>query len=136
MPLARQTMHDEGEDIHIALWPYVKEMHHVACRHYAHEGRCHVIAVGQVMHHDELPDGLSLSKAVSLREDGLLLKGGSAIYGPDGSIVLSPQYGKRTLLMHELDLGAALPERMNLSVSGHYQRPDVFDLSVNKNRPS
>ncbi|MBT8218701.1 MAG: carbon-nitrogen hydrolase family protein, partial [Bacteroidia bacterium] len=30
MPLARQAMHDEAEDIHFALWPYVKEMHQIA----------------------------------------------------------------------------------------------------------
>ncbi|MEL6123265.1 MAG: nitrilase-related carbon-nitrogen hydrolase, partial [Bacteroidota bacterium] len=58
MPLTRQAMHDEGEDLHIALWPHVKETHHLASRHYAHEGRCHVVAVGQVMHHDELPSQL------------------------------------------------------------------------------
>jgi len=48
MPLARQAMHDVGEDIHLALWPMVKEMHLVASQQYAFEGRCYVVSVGQI----------------------------------------------------------------------------------------
>jgi len=140
MPLTRQAMHDQGEDLHIALWPYAKETHQLASRHYAHEGRCFVIAVGQVlavgqvMHVDELPSTLQLSDKVTVDENGLLLKGGSAVYGPDGATLLSPQYGKRELITIELDLSQRKQHLMNLAVSGHYQRPDVFDFKVNKNR--
>ena len=38
MPLARQALHESGEDIHVAAWPTVKEMLQVASRHYAFEG--------------------------------------------------------------------------------------------------
>ena len=134
MPLTRQSMHDEGEDIHIALWPYAKELHHVASRHYAHEGRCYTVAVGQVMEAHELPDELEISAFVELDENGMILKGGSAIYGPDGSVIIPPLYNQKKLILAELDIDAALPERMNLSVSGHYNRPDVFKLNVDKKR--
>lgn len=134
MPLARQTMHDEGEDLHIALWPYAKELHQLASRHYAHEGRCHVIAVGQVMHESELPEQLKLSDQIELPETKLILRGGCAVYGPDGSVIKTPVYDTREVIYVDLDLKKGLPERMNLSVSGHYQRDDVFDLMVNKKR--
>ena len=39
MPLARQALHDSGEEIHVALWPGVQGLHQVASRHYAFEGR-------------------------------------------------------------------------------------------------
>ena len=39
MPLTRQSLHDSGEQIHIALWPKVHEMHQIASRQYAFEGR-------------------------------------------------------------------------------------------------
>ncbi|MEO7713669.1 MAG: nitrilase-related carbon-nitrogen hydrolase, partial [Gemmatimonadaceae bacterium] len=39
MPLARQALHEQGEDVHAALWPTVHEMHQVASRQYAFEGR-------------------------------------------------------------------------------------------------
>lgn len=134
MPLTRQAMHDEGEDLHIALWPFAKELHQLASRHYAHEGRCHVIAVGQVMHESELPQQLKLSDQIEIPENKLILRGGSAVYGPDGSIIQAPVYDKREVIYVDLDLSKGLSERMNLSVSGHYQRDDVFNLAVNKSR--
>ncbi|MBA2340742.1 MAG: carbon-nitrogen hydrolase family protein, partial [Pyrinomonadaceae bacterium] len=39
MPLARQAMHTSGEHIHVAVFPTVHEMHQIASRHYAFEGR-------------------------------------------------------------------------------------------------
>lgn len=134
MPLTRQAMHDESEDIHIALWPHVKELHHVASRHYAHEGRCYVVAVGQIMHKDELPQSLTLSKQVALDEDGLVMRGGSAVYGPDGSIIVHPIINKKELILVDIELERVYGERMNLSVSGHYNRDDIFSYHINKER--
>jgi predicted amidohydrolase len=132
MPLTRQAMHEEAEDIHIALWPFVKEMHQICARQYAFEGRCHVISVGQVMSVSQLPTALDIPKG--LKPSDLVMKGGSSIYGPDGSIVLSPVIGEKKIIFQELDLSINVSEKMNLSVSGHYNRPDVFDFSVNKKR--
>lgn len=134
MPLTRQSMHDEGEDIHIGVWPYAKEMHHLASRHYAIEGRCHVVAVGQIMHKNELPNDLTISDAIDTGEDGLLMRGGSAIYDATGAPIVEPLYGERKIIFAELDLTTNTKEYMNLAVSGHYQRPDIFDLKVNKKR--
>ena len=58
MPLARQALHDSGEDIHVAAWPMVHEMHQVASRQYAFEGRCFVIASGALMRASALPSTL------------------------------------------------------------------------------
>lgn len=135
MPLARQAMHDEGEDLHIALWPFVKDMHVIASRQYAFEGRCHVVSVGQLMKTMETPKGLKLPEHLDRsNSDELVLKGGSCIIAPDGQFVLEPQYNERDIIFHELDIGQQKGEQMNLSVSGHYQRPDVFELSINKKR--
>ena len=84
-------MHDSVEDVHIALWPWVKEQNHIASRHYAIEGRCNVIAVGQLMHGDELNNLLEISDSVELADDKMILRGGSAIYGPEGDILLKAQ---------------------------------------------
>ena len=58
MPLARQAMHDSGEDVHVAVWPAVTELHQVASRHYAFEGRCFVLAAGALMRASTLPPEL------------------------------------------------------------------------------
>lgn len=133
MPLTRQAMHDEGEDIHIALWPTVKEMNIIACRQYAFEGRCHVIAVGQMMALQDTPQGLSIPDHMKITE--YAMEGGSCIISPDGQFVLEPQYNVDDTIYIELsNVDSNIPERMNLSTSGHYQRPDVFKLKVNKKR--
>ncbi len=133
MPLARQAMHDAGEDLHIALWPFAKDIHQLASRHYAIEGRCHVIAVGQMMHRSELPEGLTISENAGLTSDWLL-RGGSSIYGPQGETIMAPLYEEKQLIIQELDLSKNTAERMNLATSGHYQRYDVFGFEVDRRR--
>ncbi len=132
MPLTRQAMHDEAEDVHIALWPFVKEMHQICARQYAFEGRCHVISVGQIMEASQLPSALDIPSHLSPND--IIMKGGSSIYGPDGSIILEPVYNERKIIYQELNLNLNTPEKMNLSVSGHYNRPDIFSFEINKNR--
>ena len=135
MPLARQAMHDQSEDLHIALWPFVKEMHVIASRQYAFEGRCHVVSVGQLMKAIDTPEQLKLPDHLDRSNaDQLVLKGGSCIIKPDGQFLLEPQYNETEIISQEIDLSVGRGENMNLSVSGHYQRPDVFDLSINKKR--
>jgi len=134
MPMSRQAMHDQAEDLHIALWPFVKEANHLASRHYAIEGRCHVVAVGQVMHLNELPSQLEISESITLPKNNLLLSGGSAVYGPNGDIIQQAVYDSREMIFCELELSSNIKENMNLAVSGHYQRDDVFSLNINKVR--
>jgi predicted amidohydrolase len=129
MPLARQALHNTGEHIHLALWPRVHEMHQIASRQYAFEGRCYVIAVGQILSRSDLPDQLDYSNF-----EGDILDGGSCVIGPDGQYVLSPVHGKEALIVTDLDLAEIKKEQMTLDVSGHYQRPDIFDFSLNKER--
>ncbi|MEQ9301695.1 MAG: carbon-nitrogen hydrolase family protein [Cyclobacteriaceae bacterium] len=129
MPLSRQALHDTGEQVHLALWPKVHEMHQVASRQYAFEGRCFVIAVGQMLSLSDLPPHLAYKTT-----EKELLDGGSCVIGPDGHYLLPPVFGKEEILTAELDLKEIKKEQMTLDVSGHYQRPDVFDFNVNKTR--
>lgn len=129
MPLSRQALHDTGEQIHLALWPKVHEMHQVASRQYAFEGRCYVIAVGQMLSLSDLPSQLDYKTSQKV-----LLDGGSCVIGPDGHYLLPPVFGKEEILTAELDLTEIKKEQMTLDVSGHYQRPDIFDFNVNRKR--
>jgi predicted amidohydrolase len=135
MPLARQTMHLAGEHVHIALWPAVKELHQMASRHYAFESQSFVVAVGQILQVKDLPKQLDLPEELAKTPDRYLLNGGSAVIGPDSNYLLEPQFDREDLLIFEIpDLSAAKRGRLKLDVSGHYNRPDVFDLTVNKRR--
>ena len=132
MPLARQALHNSGEDIHVAVWPTVHEMHQIASRHYAFEARCFVLAAGLVMRAKDLPTELRATPELAGNSDAFVLRGGSAIIGPDGNYVVEPVYEQEATITAELDLNAVDREKMTLDVSGHYSRPDIFTFQVCK----
>jgi len=132
MPLARQAMHDSGEDIHVALWPTAHEMLQVASRHYAFEGRCFVLVAGSLMRASGLPTELE-PHAGKVRSSGdWVLRGGSAIVGPDGRYIVEPCFDRPELIVSDIDLGRVREERMTLDVSGHYHRPELLRLEIDR----
>lgn len=132
MPLARHVLHESGEQIHVAVWPTVHETHQLASRHYAFEGRCFVIAAGLLMKAQDLPPGLPVKDDLAASSETLILRGGSAVIGPDGRYLIEPVFEESRVIYAELDLSAIDRERMTLDVSGHYHRPDVFQVKVSK----
>lgn len=131
MPLSRQALHNEKEVIHVAVWPCVFERHQIASRHYAFEGRCFVIAAGQILRVKDMPKELEMPAHLKDKPDHFMLNGGSCVIGPDGNYLLEPQFDTEGVLLCEIkDLDRVYKERMTLDVTGHYQRPDVFDFKV------
>jgi predicted amidohydrolase len=134
MPLARQAMHESGEDIHVAVWPTAHEMHQVASRQYAFEGRCFVLAAGSLMRASALPAELEPHPDRVSSADQFVLRGGSAIIGPDGGYLAGPVYDDTCTLHAEIDLRRVREESMSLDVAGHYHRPDCLELVVTRRR--
>ena len=132
MPLARHALHESGEEVHAALWPTVHEMHQVASRQYAFEGRCFVLAAGSVMRASALPAELEPHPTKVQSADSWVMRGGSAIIAPDGSYLAGPVYEKAITLYADLDLNRVREERMTLDVTGHYHRPDLFSFEVKR----
>ena len=128
MPLARQTLHESGEDVHVAVWPTVHDLHQVASRQYAFEGRCFVLASGALMRASSLPSELEPHPERVSGPDQWVLRGGSAIIGPDGKYIVEPLYDEPRIVIAELDLRRASEESMTLDVTGHYHRPELFDF--------
>ncbi len=130
MPLARQAMHESGEHVHAALWPTVHEMHQVASRQYAFEGRCFVLAAGSLMRASSLPPELVRHPKIITSDDQWVLRGGSAIIGPDGAYLAGPVYDSPSVLVADLNLRRVREEHFTLDVAGHYSRADLFDFRV------
>jgi len=126
MPLARQAMHESAEEIHVAAWPTVRDMYQVASRHYAFEGRCFVLAAGSISVARDLPADLELPKEVT--SDALVCAGGSCMIAPDGTVLAGPAFDREEILVADLDLATIPGESMVLDVTGHYNRPDVFQF--------
>ena len=132
MPLTRFAMHAKGEQIHVAAWPDADDVHHLASRHYAFEGRCYVVCVGSHTTARELPDDFELAEAMGVSGDDELLTGGSGVIGPDGRWLAGPVSGRETIVYAELDMARIAEEQQALDAAGHYNRPDVFSLTVDE----
>ena len=135
MPLARQVLHFSREEVHVAAWPWVKEINLVASRHYAFEERCFVLACGGLLRARDLPRELEPVEPLRSQPETLLLRGGSAIVGPDGSILAGLVLDEETTLIAEIDFSAITKESLAMDVTGHYARPDIFDLRVRPTKP-
>lgn len=132
MPLSRQALHESGEDIHVAVWPTAHEMHQVATRHYAFEGRCFAIAAGSLMRGAALPQELTPHPDRVPTPDTWVMRGGSAIYAPNGDCLAGPVFDAPTTLHAELDLSQVRAESMTLDVAGHYSRSDCFEFRIRR----
>ena len=138
MPLVRATLHHAGEAAHVAAWPTVREVHLLASRHYAFEGRCFVLAAGTILTRDDVLEGLARAGGdpdaealLRTMPEGVLQRGGSAIIAPDAGILA--QAGEdATIITAELDLDAIGRGLAALDVDGHYSRPDIFELRVDR----
>lgn len=128
MPLTRQVMHDAGEDVHVAAWPAVQDLHQVASRHYAFEGRCFVIAAGQLLRVRDIPPELPVRAEKARDPEALLYRGGSAVIAPNGRYLAGPVVDEETVVLADCDLSEIARESLTLDVSGHYARPDLFEL--------
>lgn len=138
MPLARAAMHNQAELVHVAAWPTVRDIYAIASRHYAFEGRCFVLAAGLVQDRADLLGGLArlggdVEAEALLRSmaEGSLNRGGSMIAGPDGAVLAQAGEGEEYLTV-TLNLDQAHEALAALDTDGHYSRPDIFALHVNR----
>lgn len=97
-------------------------------RHIALEGRCWVVTACQVMRRSDYPDDYAALFATE--PDDVLMRGGSAVVSPRGEVVAGPVWGEETLLYAEIDRAEIVRQSLDMDVTGHYARPDIFSLAV------
>ncbi len=135
MPLARASLQGQGEDLHVAIWPGNDRLTRDITRFMAMEGRSFVLSAGALMRRDdwpqELPHGEHLQQVT---DDMPWANGGSCIAAPDGRWLVEPVVDQEGLFMADLDPREVRRARQNFDPSGHYSRPDVLRLQVNRRR--
>ncbi|MCW5518636.1 carbon-nitrogen hydrolase family protein [Aureitalea sp. L0-47] len=134
MPLPRASLYAQGENLHVAVWPGSDHNTRDITRFIARESRSYVISVSCLMTRDNFPKETPHLDAILKNAPQVLANGGSCVAGPDGEWILEPVLNKEGNLFVDLDFQRVLQERQNFDPVGHYSRPDVTKLIVDRER--
>lgn len=134
IPMLRSALYGQGENLHVAVWPGSPGLTRDITRFMALEGRSYVLSVSGVLTREEIPGNVPHRDLILASVPETLAGGGSCIAAPTGEWVIEPVGGAEQLLVAELPLGTVYEERQNFDPAGHYSRPDVVRLHVNRER--
>ena len=136
MPLARSALYTQGESLHVSVWPGGLHNTRDLPAFIAKEARSYVVAACGLMRVSDLPSDTPNRAEIADFGGDIISNGGSTIVSPDGSLIVDPIVDREALIVAEIDHALVRGERQNLDQSGHYARPDVLRLNVNRTRQS
>ncbi|RBW57556.1 carbon-nitrogen hydrolase family protein [Tenacibaculum sp. E3R01] len=136
MPLARTALYGMGENLHIAVWPGSDTNTKDITKFIAKESRSFVVSVSSLMKIKDFPKDTPHLEEILKNSPNILANGGSCIAGPDGEWVVAPIINKEGIITAEINFNRVLEERQNFDSVGHYSRPDITKLTVNRERQS
>jgi len=139
-PLSKYAMYSMHEQLHVAAWPSFSlypqaytlgsTLCNALSQVYAAEGQCFVLAPCGIV-----SDAMIEQMVDTPEQAELLLPGGgfAQIYGPDGAPLCEPlPQHEEGLLFADIDLGAIAIAKSFADPVGHYSRPDVTRLLLNR----
>lgn len=136
MPLVRTALQGLGENLHVAVWPGSDNNTREITKFIAKESRSFVISVSGLMKIEDFPKDTPHLEKILKNAPRVLANGGSCIAGPDGEWIVEPVIYKEGLIVHDLNINRVLEERHNFDGAGHYSRPDITRLTINRERQS
>jgi len=135
MPLARVALHAQGEDLHVALWPGNERNTREITKFMAIEGRSFVLSASGLMRPQDWSEDLEFDDRLKAAASDLpWASGGSCLCGPDGRWIIEPVNDGAGIFHADIDAAAVRRARRQFDPSGHYSRPDVFQLKVERRR--
>lgn len=130
LPLLRANMYAQGIEIYCAPTADARDSWIASMRHIAVEGRCFVLSCNQFNRRRDFPE--DYSTAFGDDPETVVTRGGSCIVDPFGNFLAGPNMEGETILVAEIDRAQIIRGKYDLDVVGHYARPDIFQLRVDK----
>ena len=132
MPLARFALYAKGPNIHVApTWdrgePWISTLRHVA-----KEGRVYVVGCCSAMKRDDVPDRLEFKEKYLPKDLEWINSGDTTVVDPDGKFVVEPVRNREEIVYAEIDPTLFTGPAFQFDSVGHYARPDIFQLYVNR----
>ena len=131
LPLARFALYAQNLEILVNPTWDNGESCLVSLRHIAREAGCWVIGTATAMQGSDVPEGFP-GQATLFKPEEWINDGDAVVISPTGAIAAGPLNREKGILYAEIDVEAARRARRSLDVCGHYARPDIFSLSVNR----
>lgn len=131
MPLARYALYAQGIDIYVNPTWDNGETCLATLRHIAKEGGCWVIGVATAMQGSDVPEDFPERDRLFTPEEWIN-DGDAVVVEPAGAIAAGPLHREKGILYADIDAETARRARRSLDVCGHYARPDIFSLTVNR----
>ena len=130
MPLLRTSMYEKGVEIWCAPTADARDTWLPSMRHVAIEGRCFVLSCNQFARRADYP--ADYPTAFGDDPATVVTRGGSCIIDPFGEVLAGPLFGEEGILCADLDRDQVARGKFDFDVTGHYARPDVFQLTVDE----
>jgi len=131
MPLARYALYAQGMEIYVNPTWDNGEIWVATLRHIAREAGSWVISTATALQGSDIPDDFPERERL-FKSDEWINAGDAVVINPAGAITAGPLNREKGILYAEIDAEEARRARRSLDVSGHYARPDIFSLSVNR----
>lgn len=128
MPALRMHMYGQGVTLYCAPTADDRDTWLPTMQHIALEGRCFVLTACQ--HITRGAYGADHESALGDAPETVMMRGGSAIVNPLGRVLAGPDFTGETILYATLDPAEIARGKYDFDATGHYARPDVFQLTV------
>lgn len=132
MPLARAALYEEGVDIYLAPTWDNSEVWVASMRHIAKEGRMYVVGVNFCLRGSDVPSDIPGRDKIYADDEDWLSRGNTIIVDPFGDVLAGPLTEEEGILTAEIDPEQLHRARRQFDPVGHYARPDVFRLEVDR----
>lgn len=132
MPLARYGLYAQGVEVYVAPTYDQGDGWIGSMQHIAREGRCWVLSAGTPLRGSDFPADMPGKAQLFPDDDEWVNPGGSVVIAPGGELVAGPLFREEGILVCELDPSKSAHAKRSFDVAGHYARPDIFELEIDR----